>query len=85
MGTAESIKLLSQILAAAGEDVQECSICSEPGEFAIDPEHQGSESTLLRPTFCFSVVIAQKLLIPTKCVVHLCLPFFLNYPLQCSA
>lgn len=58
-----------QVLAAAGEDVEECSICGEPGEFAIDPESQTSESMLLRATFNFTVHVAERRLVASKCVV----------------
>ena len=58
-----------QVLAAAGDDVTECAICSEPGEFAIDTDSQQSESALLRTTIFFRVVVEKNMLFPTKCVV----------------
>jgi len=58
-----------QVLAGAGQDVDECSICGEPGEFAVDPELRESEAAVLRTTLFFSPRYEERLLMPIRCVV----------------
>ena len=56
-----------QVLAAAGEDIDECNACGEPGEVALAPENDQPESQLLRPIFVFTPSYSQGQLIPKAC------------------
>ena len=60
---------ITQVLAAAGEEVEDCSICGEPGEIVIDPEAQDSEAVALRVMLVCRLQFLDKTLLPTKCQV----------------
>ena len=65
----EAIASVIQVLAAAGEEVEDCSVCGEPGEVVIDPEAQDSEAVALRVMLVCRLLFLDKTLLPTKCQV----------------
>ena len=66
---------MMQVLAAAADDVEECGICGEAGEVALDPDEEPSGALLLRFTLLLRMRFEDRALLATRALARLSNPF----------